>query len=435
MSDDDFPEFGFETLQLHAGAQPDPTTGARQTPVYQNVGYVFRDTEHAAALFSLQEYGFIYSRLTNPTVAVLEERLAALEGGVGATACASGHSAQFLALFPLLAPGYNFVASTRLYGGSLTQFAHTFRKFGWEARIVDFDDPDNIKQAIDDNTRAVFSESLCNPGGAVTDMKTVGAIASAAGVPYIVDNTLASPWLCQPFCHGADLVVHSTTKYLSGHGAAMGGVVIDKGTFDWSAGGRFPSLSEPDPAYHGLDFHETFGSLGYTAHAHAVGLRDLGMTHAPWHAFLTLLGLETLSLRMERCCSNALRIAEWLVDHPQVTHVTYAGLASSPYHHLVKSYLRDGMAGSVFTFGLKGGYDTCVGLVNSVDLFSHVANLGDSRSLIIHAASTTHSQLSDEEKKAAGADPATVRLAVGLESADDLIRDLEQAIDKVTTAK
>ncbi len=421
--------YGFETLQIHAGAQPDPTTGARQTPVFQNTSYVFRNADHAAALFNLQEYGFIYSRLTNPTVAVLEERLATLEGGIGATVTSSGHAAQIMALFPLMGPGKNFVSSNRLYGGSVTQFTKTFQRFGWEARLVDFEDPDEIRGAIDADTRAVFSESLCNPGGVVTDMKAVAAIAHEAGVPYVVDNTLASPWLCRPFEHGADLIVHSTTKYLSGNGTTIGGAVIDSGTFDWSASDKFPSLSEPEPAYHGLDFHETFGSLGYTVHGHAVGLRDLGMTQGPFAAFLTLLGVETLSLRMERCCRNALAVARWLEAHEAVDSVSYAGLDSSPFRERAKQYLRDGLAGSVFTFRLKGGYDECVRLVDALNLFSHVANLGDARSLVIHSASTTHRQLTDEERRKAGADPDVVRLSIGLESPEDLIEDLRQALE------
>ena len=421
--------YGFETLQIHAGARPDPTTGARQTPVFQNTSYVFRDADHAAALFNLQDYGFLYSRLTNPTLAVLEERLATLEGGIGATATASGHSAQILALFPLMAPGRNFVSSNRLYGGSVTQFTKTFQRFGWSARIVDFEDTDAVRRAIDDDTRALFSESLCNPGGAVTDMDAIGAIAEDAGLPYIVDNTLASPWLCRPFDHGAALVVHSTTKYLSGNGTTVGGAVIDCGTFNWSAGGLFPSLSEPEAAYHGLVFHETFGELGYTVHAHAVGLRDLGMTQAPFNAFLTLLGIETLSLRMERCCRNAIEIANWLEAREEVSSVSFAGLESSPFRERAKAYLRDGLAGSVLTFRLKGGYEACVRLVDSLELFSHVANLGDARSLIIHAASTTHRQLTDEQRSAAGADPDTIRLSIGLESPEDLIRDLQEALE------
>jgi len=419
---------GFETLQLHAGAQPDPTTGARQTPVFQTTAYVFRDAEHAAALFNLQEYGFIYSRLTNPTVSVLEERMAALEGGVGATATASGHSAQLMALFPLMAPGRNFVSSNRLYGGSVTQFTKAFQRFGWEARLVDFEDEAALRAAIDGNTRAVFSESLCNPGGAVADMSDVSAIAREAGIPYIVDNTLATPWLCQPFRHGADLIVHSTTKYLSGNGTTLGGVVVDSGRFDWSASDKFPSLSEPEPAYHGLDFHETFGELGYTVHGHAVGLRDLGMSQAPFNAFLTLLGIETLSLRMERSCRNAHTLASWLEGRDEVASVSYAGLDSSPFRDRAKRYLRDGLAGSVFTFRLKAGYEACKRLVGAVNLFSHVANLGDARSLIIHSASTTHRQLTDEQRRDAGADPDLVRLSIGIETADDLIEDLRQGL-------
>ena len=422
------PEWGFETLQIHAGARPDPTTGARQVPVFQNTSYVFRDADHAAALFNLQDYGFLYSRLTNPTLAALEERLATLEGGIGATVTASGHSAQLLALFPLLEPGRNFVASTRLYGGSVTQFTKTFQRFGWQARLVDFEDPGAVRAAIDGDTRALFSESLCNPGGAVTDMDAIGAIAATAGLPYIVDNTLASPWLCRPFEHGAALVVHSTTKYLSGNGTTVGGVVIDSGRFDWSASDRFPSLSAPEPAYHGLVFHETFGELAYTVHAHAVGLRDLGMTQAPQNAFLTLLGLETLSLRMERCCRNAVAVASWLEAHDAVASVSFAGLESSPFRDRARRYLRDGWGGSVFTFRLKGGYEACVRLVDGLELFSHVANLGDARSLVIHAASTTHRQLTDAEREAAGAGPDTIRLSIGLETPADLVRDLQTAL-------
>ncbi len=429
---DEAPRYGFETLQLHAGTRPDPTTGARQTPIFQNTAYVFRNADHAAALFNLQEYGFLYSRLTNPTVSALEERIAALENGIGSVVCSSGHSAQLLALFPLMSPGRNFVSSNRLYGGSVTQFSHTFRKFGWEARLLDFDDLDAVKAAVDDNTQALFSESLCNPGGSVTDMAAIGKIAADAGIPYIVDNTLASPWLCRPFEHGCDLIVHSTTKYLSGNGTTLGGAVVDKGTFNWSASERFPSLSEPEAAYHGLDFHETFGNLGYTVHGHAVGLRDLGMCQAPQNAFLTLLGIETLSLRMERASLNALHVAEWLEQRAEVDYVSYAGLPSSPYRELAKRYMRNGLAGSVFTFGLKAGYESCVKLVDSVNLFSHVANLGDARSLIIHSASTTHRQLTDEQRAIAGAGPELVRLSIGLEDPEDLIADLEQALEKST---
>ncbi len=424
--------YGFDTLQIHAGAKPDPATGARQTPIYQNTAYVFRDADHAAALFNLQELGFIYSRLLNPTVAVLQERVATLEGGVGAVACASGHAAQIMALFPLMGPGDNFVASTRLYGGSINQFGHSFKHFGWEVRFVDFEDHDAIKAAIDDRTKAVFCESIANPGGYITDMAPVSDIAQAAGLPLIVDNTSATPYLCRPFEHGADLVVHSTTKYLCGHATAMGGMVVDKGTFDWSASGKFPALSEPNPGYHGLKFHETFGNLAFTFFGIAVTLRDIGMCQAPHNAFDTLIGIETLSLRMEKHCANALKVAEFLENHPAVDYVTYAGLPSSPYHGRMKTYCPKGAA-SIFTFGLKGGYDACVKLVDSVELFSHLANLGDARSLIIHSASTTHRQLSPEQQTAAGAGPEVVRLSVGIEDADDLIADLSQALDQATS--
>jgi O-acetylhomoserine (thiol)-lyase len=421
--------YGFDTLQIHAGARPDPATGARQTPIYQNTAYVFRDADHAAALFNLQELGFIYSRLLNPTVAVLQERVATLEGGVGAVACASGHAAQVMALFPLMGPGDDFVASTRLYGGSINQFAHAFKHFGWTVRFVDFEDLDALKAAIGPRTKAAFCESIANPGGYVTDLAAVSAVTRAAGVPLIVDNTSATPWLCRPFDHGADLVVHSTTKYLCGNATSMGGMVVDKGTFDWSASGKYPALSEPSPSYHGLKFHETFGHLAFTFFGIAVTLRDLGMCQAPMNAFQTLLGIETLSLRMERHCANALAVADFLEKHPMVDFVSYAGLPSSPWAERVRRYCPRG-ASAIFTFGVKGGYDACVKLVDSVELFSHLANLGDARSLIIHSASTTHRQLSADQLRAAGAGPEVVRLSIGLEDAADLIADLDQALDR-----
>jgi O-acetylhomoserine (thiol)-lyase len=379
----------------------------------------------------LQEVGFIYSRLTNPTVAALQERVASLEGGAGAVATASGHAAQQLALFPLMNSGCNFVASTRLYGGSITQFGQSFKRFGWDVRFVDTEDRDRVKEAIDGDTRAIWVESLANPGGVVTDLEPLAEIAKGANIPLMVDNTLASPFLCRPFDWGADIAVHSTTKFLSGNGASMGGVVVDAGTFDWAAAGKFPSLSEPEPAYHGLVFQDTFGPLGYTLHGHAIGLRDLGACQAPMNAFITLLGIETLSLRMARHCENALAVATFLESHPGVSFVSYAGLKSSPYNALAQKYLPRG-AGSVFTFGIKGGYEAGVKLVDNVELFSHLANLGDSRSLIIHSASTTHRQLSDEQRISAGAGPEVVRLSIGLETADDLIRDLDQALTKAT---
>ncbi|MEL6277503.1 MAG: O-acetylhomoserine aminocarboxypropyltransferase [Pseudomonadota bacterium] len=426
---DEAKTYGFDTLQLHAGAQPDPATGARQTPIYQNTAYVFRDADHAAALFNLQELGFIYSRLGNPTVAVLQERVATLEGGVGAVACASGHAAQVMALFPLMGPGDNFVASSRLYGGSINQFGHAFKHFGWEVRFVDTEDPDAVKAAIDGKTKAVFCESIANPGGYISDLKALAGIAHDAGVPLLVDNTSATPYLCRPFEHGADIVIHSTTKYLCGNATSMGGMVVDKGTFDWAASGRFPNMTEPEASYHGLKFFETFGNLAFTFYSIAITLRDIGMCQAPMNAFQTLLGIETLSLRMDKHCENALKVAQHLEQHSAVEYVSYAGLESSPYYARVAEYCPKG-ASSIFTFGVKGGYDACVKLVDSVELFSHLANLGDARSLIIHSASTTHRQLTPEQQSAAGAGPEVVRLSIGLETAEDLIADLDQALAK-----
>lgn len=419
---------GFDTRQIHAGATPDPATGARQIPIYQTTAYVFRDADHAAALFNLQEVGNIYSRLTNPTVGALADRIVQLEGGAGGVCCSSGHAAQLMALFPLMEPGRNVVVSTRLYGGSVTQFTHTIKRFGWGATFVDFDDLDAVKAAINEDTRAIFCETIANPGGYVTDLEAIGAIAQAAQVPLIVDNTTATPYLCNPIQYGATLVTHSLTKYLTGNGTVTGGAVVDSGTFDWTASGKFPSLSEPEPAYHGLKFHETFGAAAYTFHSIAIGLRDLGMTMNPQGAHYTLMGIETLSLRMDRHVANAEKIAKWLEGHPAVSSVTYAGLDSSPYKARAQKLCPKG-AGALFTVQLKGGYESCVKFVNGLDLFSHVANLGDARSLVIHPASTTHRQLSDEQKIAAGAAPNSVRLSIGIEDADDLMADLDQALN------
>ncbi|WP_425083300.1 O-acetylhomoserine aminocarboxypropyltransferase/cysteine synthase family protein [Ruegeria profundi] len=427
----DGPTYGFDTLQIHAGARPDPATGARQTPIYQSTAYVFRDADHAAALFNLQEVGFIYSRLTNPTVAVLQERVATLEGGVGAVCCSSGHAAQIMALFPLMGPGCNVVASTRLYGGTVTQFSQTIKRFGWSAKFVDTDDLEAVKAAIDENTRAVFCESIANPGGYVTDIRSLADVADGAGIPLIVDNTSATPYLCRPIEHGATLVVHSTTKYLTGNGTVTGGCIVDSGKFDWSANDKFPSLSQPEQAYHGLKFHETFGPLAFTFHGIAIGLRDLGMTMNPQAAHYTLMGIETLSLRMERHVENAQKIAAWLEADDRVDYVTYAGLPSSPYYDRVKAQYSRG-AGALFTFAVKGGYDACIKLVNALEIFSHVANLGDARSLIIHSASTTHRQLTPEQQEAAGAGPNVVRVSIGIEDANDLIADLDQALAKAS---
>ncbi len=429
----DAPERAFETLQIHAGADPDPATGARQTPIYQSTAFVFKDADHAARLFNLEEVGMIYSRLTNPTVWALQLRVAALEGGAGAVACSSGHAAQIMALFPLMGPGKNVVVSTRLYGGTVTQFSQTIKRFGWSAKFVDFDDLDAVKAAIDDDTRAVFCESIANPGGYITDLDAISAISDAAGIPLIVDNTTGTPYLCRPIEHGATLVVHSTTKFLTGNGTVTGGVVVDSGKFDWSASDKFPSLSEPEPAYHGLKFHEALGPMAFTFHGIAIGLRDLGMTMNPQGAHYTLLGIETLSLRMERHVENAVKVAKWLEADDRVEFVSYAGLESSPYYDRVAKICPRG-AGSLFTFGLKAGYEACVKTIDNVELFSHVANLGDARSLIIHSASTTHRQLTPEQQAAAGVGPNVIRLSIGIENADDIIADLDQAMAKATTA-
>ena len=425
---------GIETLAVHAGAAPDPHTGARQTPIYQTTSYVFDDADHAASLFNLQLPGFIYSRLTNPTVAVLEERVAALEGGRGGTATASGHAAQILALFPLMHPGDEIVASNKLYGGSLNQMGHSYKKFGWKASFVDPDDPENFARALTDRTKAIFIESLANPGGIVVDIAAVAKVANGAGIPLLVDNTMATPYLCRPLEHGADIVVHSTTKFLAGNGTAIGGVVVDSGRFDWFGSGKFPSLSKPAPEYHGLTFAETFGDTAYTIYGHAIGLRDLGACQSPMNAWLTLLGIETLHIRMERHCANALAVAKFLTTHPEVAWVSYAGLETDRYHALQRRYMPKG-AGSVFTFGLKGGYEAGVRMVESVELFSHLANIGDTRSLIIHPASTTHRQLSEEQQKACGAGPEVVRLSIGIETIDDIIADLDRALRRSSSAK
>ena len=419
--------YGFETRAIHAGASPDPTTGARSTPIYQTTAYVFDDVDHAASLFNLHNFGYIYTRLTNPTVAVLEERVANLEGGRAAVAAASGHAAQFLVFATMMEQGDEFVASRNLYGGSLTQFGLSFKKLGWTCHFVDPTDPENFRRALTPRCKAIFVESLANPGGVIVDLEPVAKIAHDAGIPLIVDNTLATPYLCRPFEYGADLITHSTTKFLGGHGNSLGGIVVESGKFDWAASGKFPALTEPEPAYHGLRFYENFGDFAFTTKARAVALRDFGPTLAPMNAFLTITGIETLHVRMERHCANAQKVAEFLAAHPLVAWVSYAGLESSPYYALARKYVPKG-AGSVFTFGVKGGYEAGIKLVESVRLFSHLANIGDTRSLILHPASTTHRQLSDEQRSAAGAGPDVIRLSIGLETAEDLIADLDQAL-------
>ena len=418
---------GFDTLALHAGTSPDPATGARITPIYQTTAYVFQDVKHAADLFALRAFGNIYTRIMNPTQSALEKKVAALEDGTAALAVASGHSAQMLAFHTIMQPGDEFVAVRQLYGGSINQFAHSFKSFGWHVVWADAEDVSSIEKALSPKTKAIFIESIANPGGRITDIGAVAKIAREAGVPLIVDNTLATPYLCKPIEHGANIVLHSLTKFMGGHGNSMGGVIVDGGNFDWSKSGRYPLLSEPNASYNGLKLHETFGNIAFTIAARVLGLRDLGPSIAPMNAFLILTGMETLGLRMQRHCDNALKVAQWLKAHPNVSWVNYAGLADDKHHALHKKYCPKG-AGAVFTFGLKGGFDAGVKAVSSVKLLSHLANLGDTRSLIIHPASTTHSQLTAEQLKQAGATPDVVRLSIGIEDAEDIIADLEQAI-------
>jgi O-acetylhomoserine (thiol)-lyase len=418
----------FATLAVHAGTTPDASTGARATPIYQTTSYVFNDADHAAALFGLEVFGNIYTRITNPTQAALEGRIAALEGGTAALAVASGHAAQFLAFHTLLEPGDEFVAGRQLYGGSVNQFNHAFKKFDWNVAWADATDPASFEKAVTGKTRAIFCESIANPGGVVVDLPAIAKIAKKAGVPFIVDNTLATPYLCQPKEFGADIVVHSLTKFIGGHGNSVGGALVDCGTFDWlAARHRYKTLVEPNPSYNNMKLAETFGNFAFAIAARVMGLRDIGPAIAPMNAFLILTGSETLPLRMARHCENALAVATWLEKHPKVAWVSYAGLKSSPYYKLHKKICPKG-AGAVLTFGLKGGYEAGVAFVSGLKLFSHLANIGDTRSLVIHPASTTHRQLTDEQRKAAGAGPDVVRLSVGIEDKDDIIADLEQAL-------
>ncbi len=418
---------GFETLAIHAGSAPDPATGARITPIYQTTAFVFNDVEHAADLFALRAFGNIYTRIMNPTQAPLEAKVAALEGGTAALAVASGHAAQLLVFHTMMQPGDEFVSARQLYGGSINQFNHSFKSFGWNVMWADAEDPASFEKAISPKTKAIFVESVANPGGRITDLDAIAKIAKKAGLPLIVDNTMATPYLCKPFEHGANIVVHSLTKFMGGHGNSMGGVIVDGGNFDWSASGRYPLLSEPNASYHGMKLHETFGGIAFAIACRVLGLRDLGPSIAPLNAFLILTGMETLALRMQKHCENALAVATWLSKNQHVAWVTYAGLPGDKHHSLAKKYTPRG-AGAVFTFGLKGGYEAGVKLVSNVKLFSHLANIGDTRSLIIHPASTTHSQLSKEQQVKAGAGPDVVRLSVGIEDVKDIIADLEQAL-------
>ena len=420
-------EPGFNTLAIHAGAQPDPATGARATPIYQTTSYVFDDADHAASLFGLKAFGNIYTRIMNPTQAVLEERIASLEGGTAALAVASGHAAQFITFQALMSPGDNFIAAKRLYGGSINQFGHAFKSFDWAVKWADPFDPSSFEAQITEKTKAIFIESIANPGGVVLDIAAIAEVAHRHKLPLIVDNTMATPYLCKPFEHGADIVVHSLTKFMGGHGNSMGGVIVDGGTFDWSADDRYPMLSQPRPEYNGIVLHETFGNFAFAIACRVLGLRDLGPAISPFNAFMILTGIETLPLRMQRHCDNALKVAEHLKGHDKVAWVSYAGLPDDPGHQRMQAYCPKG-AGAVFTFGLKGGYDAGVKFVEALDLFSHLANIGDTRSLVIHPASTTHRQLADDQKVAAGAGPDVVRLSIGIEEVSDIIADLDQAL-------
>jgi O-acetylhomoserine (thiol)-lyase len=422
-------EFGFETRQVHAGQRPDPNTGARAMPIYQTTSYVFEDPESAAAYFNLQEYGNTYTRIMNPTVASFEERIASLEGGCGAVAFASGIAAQAGALFTLLSPGDHVVSSAALYGGTVNQLKHLLRKMSVEFTWVDPDNLDAWKAAVRPSTKAFFAETIGNPGGNVLDIEPLARLAHEHGVPLLVDNTFATPYLCRPFDWGADIVLHSATKFIGGHGTSIGGVVVDSGKFNWS-NGRFPVIAEPSAAYHGLQFHETFGMYGYLMKVRAETLRDLGACLSPFNAFLFLQGLETLSLRMERHVANAAAVANYLASHELVSRVTYSGSSKSRYRDLVKKYLPRG-AGAIFTFELKGGREAGQNFIRGVTLWSHLANVGDAKSLIIHPASTTHRQLDEKELEAAGVGAGTIRLSVGIEDVDDLIWDLEQGFARV----
>ena len=426
MPDQPERQLGFQTRSLHAGQRPDPATNARAVPIYQTTSYVFNDTAHAAALFGLQEFGNIYTRIMNPTNGVFEERMASLEGGIGALATASGQAAQLLAISGLCQPGDEIVSSATLYGGTYTQFDTTFRRLGYNTIFVDPDDLDNFRKAITDRTKLLYVETVANPRMNVIDIEGVARIAHEAGVPLMIDNTFATPYLCRPIEFGADIIVHSATKFIGGHGTSIGGVIVDSGKFDW-ANGKFPMLSEPSPGYHGMVFTETFGNLAYILKCRVEGLRDLGPCMSPHNAFLFLQGLETLALRMDKHCANSLALAAYLETHDLVTWVNHADLPSSPYHALAKKYLPRGQ-GAVFTFGIKGGLEAGRKFIDALEIFSHLANVGDAKSLVIHPATTTHQQLSDSDHAAAGVTKDMVRVSVGIEDIDDLIWDIDQAL-------
>jgi O-acetylhomoserine (thiol)-lyase len=426
-------KFGFETLCLHAGQLPDPATGSRVVPIYQTTAYVFDSADHAASLFNLQTFGNIYTRIMNPTNAVFEERMAALEGGRAAVGVASGMAAQMVAILTILKSGDGIVSSSTIYGGTYCQFDVNFRDLGIEVYFVNPDDPENFRKAIRKNTKVLFAETISNPLGNVLDIEAVSKIAREAGIPLIIDNTFATPYLCKPIDFGADIVVHSATKFICGHGTSIGGVLIESGKFPWD-NGNFPGMTAPSKGYHGVRFYETFGDFGYTMKARCEVLRTFGPTLSPFNAFLFLQGLETLNLRMERHCSNALAVAKFLKDHPAVTWVNYPGLQESPYYLLAKKYLPKG-AGSIFTFGIKGGREAGIRFIESLELLSHLANVGDAKSLVIHPASTTHRQLDEKEQELAGVNPEMIRLSIGLETLDDIIWDIDQALQKSQKVK
>src|SRR5580658_3324642 len=417
---------GFSTRSLHAGQKPDPATGARAVPIYQTTSFVFENSDHAAALFGLQQFGNIYSRIMNPTTAVFEERMAALEGGVAALATSSGQAAQFLALSSLMQAGDHMVASATLYGGTYTQLSVSFQRLGIETTFVEPDDPENFRKAIRPNTRVLYGETIANPRMNILDIEKVAAIAHAHNIPLVIDNTLASPWLCRPIEHGADIVVHSATKFLGGHGTSIGGIIVDGGKFDWKKG-HFPQINDPSPGYHGMRFSEVFGDIAFIIKTRVDGLRDFGPCISPFNSFLFLQGIETLPLRMHQHCTNALAVAQWLEKNSRVAWVNYPGLESSPYRALAGKYLPKG-CGAVLTFGIKGGKEAGRRFIDSLKLLSHLANLGDSKSLVIHPASTTHQQLNESEQAAAGITPDLVRLSVGIEDLEDILWDLDQAL-------
>lgn len=416
--------FGFETRMLHAGHIPDAETGARAVPIYQTTSYVFPDTDYAAKLFELAQYGNIYTRINNPTTAVFEERLASLENGTGCVATASGMAAQLIAFLSFLQPGDEIVSSAHLYGGTTTQFVHTFKKFGVSVQFVNPTNLGEWERAITPQTRALYGETIGNPQGSVLDLEAISALAKAHQIPFVIDNTFATPYLCRPLDWGAEIVTHSATKFIGGHGSSIGGAIVASGKFDWSG---FPAVAEPSEAYHGIRFYETFGHYGFLMKARAETLRDTGACLSPFNAFLLIQGIETLSIRMDRHVQNALAVAKFLQEHPQVEWVSYAGLPDHPDYERAKKYMPKG-PGAVFSFGIKGGREAGKRFIEKLQLFSHLANVGDARSLVIHPASTTHQQLSDEELLQAGISPALIRLSIGLETTEDLLWDLDQAL-------